>query len=369
MLSASCAAAAPPPNVQSQRPGTTGLTAAAQGPPAPSPDAGAGWKIGPCASAPIAACSRVRSGSGPASSTARVPSLIRTGLRAFSASLRIAASSIGRASSSTAGIDLAGQLDVGGGGGERPPLAHHDLRHCLVSLARLADEEVRREVGVLHPLDDVQLVAVERHGVDLEGVPVRLPPGLGAKQILQRGRVDVTAQRRDQARVRCRVLRLQLQLAHVGGQRVGRPHAVRLRDPRRLLPDRARPVGLDDVRDPVSGGQHGDREEQREASFHPPILSRTRPKVKWSPREVPEPSQRVRAGELCSTDLVAGGRRNPPRVPVLIDSLLISGRRPATGPRCAASTSPRSAPFARRCRPRAPPPRRHRTTTPAARAP
>ena len=86
------------------------------------------WKIGPRPSAPIAACSSSRSGSAPASSTACVPSESSTAPRAFSASLRIAASSIGLASSSTAGICLSGQIDVGRRRGERPPFAHHDLR-------------------------------------------------------------------------------------------------------------------------------------------------------------------------------------------------------------------------------------------------
>ena len=122
------------------------------------------------------------------------------------------------------------------------PLPITISRHRLVPLARLANQEVGGELGVLHPLDDVQLVALEGDRVDLEGVPVRLPPVLGAKQILQRGRVDVAAQRRHQARVRRRVLRLQLQLADVRGQRVGGAHAARLRDARRLLagPSRAR---------------------------------------------------------------------------------------------------------------------------------
>jgi hypothetical protein len=148
-----------------------------------------------------------------------------------------------------------------------------------VPLARLANEEVGGEVCVLHPLDDVELVAVERHRVDLERVPVRLPPLLGAKEILQRGRVGVPAQRRDQARVGGGVLGLELQLAHVGAERVGRPHAARLRDARGLQANRPRPIGLDGVRHGVGQRQHGDGEEQREAPFHPQILSRTRRRV------------------------------------------------------------------------------------------
>ena len=92
----------------------------------------------------------------------------------------------------------------------------------------------------LHPLDHVQLVALERDRVDPERVPIRLPPLLGAKQVLQRGGVRVAAQRRDQPRVGGGILGFQFQLANVGGQPFGRPHPRRLRAAGRLTLDRGR---------------------------------------------------------------------------------------------------------------------------------
>ena len=178
---------------------------------------------------------------------------------------------------------LVGQIDAGRRRGERPPFPHHDLGDRLVLLARLSNEQVGGEVGVLHPLDDVQLVPLEGDGVDLERAPVGLPPLLGAKQILERGGVGVPPQRRDEARVGGRVPRLQLQLPHVGRQRIGGPHAVRLRDAGRLLSNGLRPIGLDGVRDGEGQRQDGACKEQREGPFHPPILSRTGRRVNsWS---------------------------------------------------------------------------------------
>ena len=140
--SASCATAAPPPKVQSQSPGTTGLTAAAQ---IPSAAPSGGWKIGPLPSEPIAACRSSRSGSGPASSTAWVPSDSRIGARALSASFRIAASSIGLARTSTAGICLSGRstLAAAAANGHPFPITIWATTSCSSRACRMRRSEAK----------------------------------------------------------------------------------------------------------------------------------------------------------------------------------------------------------------------------------
>ena len=208
--------------------------------------------MGPRPSAPTAACSSSRSASAPASMHGARAVGEQHGAARLLGQLahRRVVDRLARAPARP-GSAAPGQLDGGGGRRVRPPLAHDDLGDRLVALARLANEQVGGELGVLHPLDDVQLVALEGDGVDLERVPVRLPPLLGAEQILQRRRVGVAAQRRDQARVRGRVLRLQLQLAHVRGQRVGGAHAARLGDAGRLPLEPSAPGCVSTARAPA----------------------------------------------------------------------------------------------------------------------
>jgi len=136
VLSASCAAAAPLAYDQSQRPGTSGLTAAAQ---VPSGDS----KIGPRPSEPIAVRRRSRSGSVPASMTARVPSESSTAPRDFSASLRTAPSSIGFASSSTAGVDLPGRStsEAAAANGQPLPITMCATASCRSRASRTSRSE------------------------------------------------------------------------------------------------------------------------------------------------------------------------------------------------------------------------------------
>ncbi len=131
--SASCAAAAPPPKRPEPEPGDDRADRRRPGP------------IGRLVDRParLGADRRVQQTRAPARRRprSRRASRRRAGSapRAFSASLRIAASSIGFASSSTAGIGLPGSSTPAAAAANGQPLPHHDLGHRLVALAGLVE--------------------------------------------------------------------------------------------------------------------------------------------------------------------------------------------------------------------------------------